>query len=405
MNGGSSDGATIYLFEGSYSLGSGSVSTTKEWITITKDQSGRKDYTIINNAGTAADTTYMRFADITLQGSSSGVRYLGRSPAILWIDDCIIQGGGRWVINAHPAIRSGDDENDYPAYFTDTQIFDVDYGLMRGMLARNVTIKRTGNDPFVNVMCIINAVVEDVDAGTTLWHADGYQSWGAGPVNRIIYGYYGINLHGQGLFMRQTFGNPGLNNAFVNVFMEMREPGRPGSPGGDPQLNSGTLTGAWDHLLIWNCSFPYQDFTFYNEQDGAGVPLSFKNTSVIGNLFYQYIDYNTSEAPEGTNPLYARPGNARNNDYLNNHYIYSVVDAGVGCATTPHWRSRSCDTGVPATHSFGDPKIDLNFSSPIGTFGVPNADSPLLDRFPSLVPTDALGRLRGDTSDIGALER
>ncbi len=399
INGGSSDGATVYLFEGNYSLGSGVTSTTNEWLTLTRDEAARKDYTRITNAGTAVRTSYMRFKGITIQSSGSLV-YLTTRPATIWVDDCVIQGSGRYVTNSNPVKRDGNDETEYPSYFTDTEIYDVDYGMHRGILARNVTIKRTGNDPFVNVICIINAVVEDVDPGSTYWHADGYQSWGPGPRNRIIYGYYGTDLHAQGLFMRQTVGNPGINNAFVNMFIEMRPPGRPGYEGGPLALVSGNMTGAWDHLLIWNCSFLGGEFQFYDEPSGVGVPLSFNNTSFIGNIWYSFIDF---EGTIGTDPTYAQSNNSGNNEFLNNHFIYSYIDntEGPNGAQNASVFSFSPDSVIVSTQSSGEPDLDLS----TGSLGIPLSNSILVDRINNkLIHTDALGRLRDNNPDIGALE-
>jgi hypothetical protein len=396
-NGGSSDGATVYFLEGSYSLGSGTTSTTNEWLTVTKDSSASKANTIITDSGSVAETTFMRLKDITIKGSNT--IYLGESPAVLWADGVVVQGGGRYVEDSNPIAR----ESTKPTYITDTEIYDADFGATGAILVRNATIKRTGNDISVNNLCMINTIAEDQDPGTsTYWHGDGYQSYGKGPVNRIIYNFYGTNLHCQGLFVRQTAGYPSTNNAFVNVFMEMREPGRASSSGGDPTLVSGAFTGSCDHVLVWNCSFPYTAFQFY---DDDGVALNFTNSSFIGNLFYEYVDYSGTY---GQNPTYSIPGNSGRNDFLNNHYIHSRIDEGrtTGTAAPPSLCSRSPDSGAVRTHTYGDPKIDLTLTDLIGTFGVPNLGSPLLDRIsPSLVPTDALGRLRGETSDIGALER
>ena len=87
--------------------------------------------------------------------------------------------------------------------------------------------------------------------------------------------------------------------------------------------------------------------------------------------------------------------------------MHSRIDEGrtTGTAVPPSLCSRSPDSSLIRTHTYGDPKIDLTLTDPIGVFGRPNAGSPLLDRItPSLVPTDALGRIRGEVSDIGALE-
>lgn len=390
-NSGKADGGIVYLEEGIYELGNGSVSTSAEWLTISKASDADKDRTRIVNGGTVSNTGLLRFESVRIESKGRGDLYLASSPSLIWLDKCDIIGAGRHTAQSNPTFRSNGNQ-----YVTDSFYFDMDYGMHYGILGRHVTMERIGNDPFVNVLCIIGAVVNDVDPGTTYWHADGYQAHTEPSENRIIYGYYGTNLHYQGLFLRGNGTH--RNNAFINIFMEMRPPGRPGYAGGQAILSSGDIYGRWDHLLMWHCSFPAEDFSIYEE---PGLGHSFVNVSFIGNLFREYVDYVTQGSDD---PPYAAPGNSGSNEFRFNHFTWSAVDQGGGRSSDPHWFSKSPDSAVSPTQSVGDPMVNL--ADPNNTlFGTPYDNSPLVDRIPfSTVPTDALGNLRDSRPDIGALE-
>ncbi|MBK8478409.1 MAG: hypothetical protein IPL39_19620 [Opitutaceae bacterium] len=200
--------------------------------------------------------------------------------------------------------------------------------------------------------------------------------------------------------MREEINSTADNNAFINLFLEMRA----GTPGIRRRSACPQRRHVERHLessAHLELLFLGSNFTVYD--DPTGTPLSFANASFIGNVFYQYIDY---EGTIGANPVYSLPGNPGKNEFLNNHFVRSAVDEGGGNAGLPFWYSMSPDSGLTATHSFGDPLIDLSLSSPVGLFGVPAPNSPLLNRIiGATTPVDALGRPRGQSSDIGALER
>ena len=268
------------------------------------------------------------------------------------------------------------------------------YPLLRGCripITEGVGSFEEINDPFVNVLCIINGRVDDVNPGNTFWHADAYQSWGPGMSNRIIYGFYATNLHYQGMFLNNDSVNS--NNAFVNIFIEMREPGYPGHSGGDPVLDSVGLYGTWDHLLMWHCSFLGGPYYLLN--------ADLTNSSFVGNAFFEFRDFGVAEMID---PPYSLPGNSESNEFLYNHYQWTAVDQGNPSDSKPHWRSKSPDSSPAGTSSIGDPAVNLNITD-YDNFGYPRNNSPLENRLPFVkVPIDARGHLRDSTPDIGALE-
>jgi hypothetical protein len=401
-NGGSFDGAILYLYAGTWAFGSlKAVTTTNEWFTIAADPSADQAYTIVNNGWGVSNTKFLQFQGITLTGQMN----LGEdaNPLCLWVNLCAIQGGGQWVGNSNPIMR-GNDESDstaFSSYYTDTQISNVDEGIQASRLARNVTIEHIGNDAFFRTLCVINAVVIDKNPGTTYWHSDGFQSFGTGLQNGIVYGFYGYNMRYQGLFLREENGGQGNNNAFVNMFIDMRQPGLPGAAGStDFVCCPCYIAGGWDHLLLWNCSFLGGESQFIF--DTGYTAFTPTNCSIKGCVFDTYIDWANSNRL----PVYSLHGNIQNNEFLYNHYRYSRTDGTGGVTGTDYNYASSPDSGATTTHTFGNPGIDLSLNSPMGFYGVPIAGSPLLNKFsPPIVLIDALGRQRDAASDIGAIER
>ena len=187
------------------------------------------------------------------------------------------------------------------------------------------------------------------------------------------------------------------NNAFVNVFVEMREPGRDGGTG-KTILSSGGAQGVWDHLIVWHCSFPYKNWNLSSDIFG----YRFTNSSFIGNLFYELRE---SLIGVGNEIPYALPGNTEQNEFLHNHYTWSCVDQGNCGWSEPFFHSKSPDSDPSISQSIGDPKIDLTDPSS-SSFGLPLDGSVLIDRIPfATVPVDVLGNPRDQKPDVGAMER
>lgn len=122
------------------------------------------------------------------------------------------------------------------------------------------------------------------------------------------------------------------------------------------------------------------------------------NSSYVGNLFWQINGIVTAT-----------------NDWLYNHYIYSItIDNPDSCTPTsaetsngkdcPRLVSDMLDSGS-STASHGTGVVDISTPG-AADFGYPIVGSDLIDAFPSslTVPADLFGVARGSTSDIGALE-
>ena len=404
VNGGRSDGGIIYLFEGSYPLdGAGTtINTSSEWLTLTRDSSASIDKTILDNRGSAAETRLMKSDGLTLK-SSGALDYVfsDNAPTFLWVNNCRLVGADRWIAGSNP-VKHGN------SYLTNSYITNVDRAVGVAIIARGLTIEHIGEDGFQNAPFVVNIRLNDQDPGSTYWHADGYQSWGAGPENRIIYNYYGTDMHYQGLFMRAT-DSMAHNDAYINIFMEMREPGRPGYDGGKVILVNGALYGPWDHVLMWHNTFPSSYFNFVEDTAGYG----FTNSSFIGNVFYEYRD---PVPAVGVEPAYSLPGNSQNNEFLFNHAIRSYTDlpSDNNCVwplppECPHIHSKSPDSSSTVSQSVGDPKLDLpllSIGDPVSaTFGAPLEGSPLINRITRpTVPADVFGYPRDALPDVGARE-
>lgn len=405
MNGGKADGSIVYLEEGAYNLsGDGTVPvTSNEWVTIKNAEGAAAEHTIISDGGGLAGTHLMKVDGVTLTSNGAFDFVFDPSrPDKLWVHNARLIGANRHVGGSNPVKNNGD------VYFTDTYIYNVDRAVHGGKLVRGLTIERIGEDAFQGTLLAVNIRVNDMNPGSTYWHADAYQSDIGGMENRIVYNYYGTDLHYQGLFLRARDFRP-ANNAFVNVFMEMRQPGYPGSAGGKKIQSNGSMHGPWDHVLVWHSTFPTARFYFADDMSGYGLT----NASFIGNVFYELTD---AESSVGSEIPWTRPGNNKNNEFLHNHYIQSYVDlpSGHSCGWPtppgcPHAHSRSPDSDQNGSQSVGDPQLrlpGLSMGDPTpSTFGQPEDGSPLIDRLTHvLIPADAFGNPRDQMPDIGAVE-
>ena len=396
-NGGNSNGAIIYLEEGTYSAASTSASTTNEWLTITKDDTANKDNVIIN-AGQLA-TGYLKYDDITLQSQGSGLYVADDSSTRLWTNNCRRIGSGYDLADSNPVHLS--DENNH--YSTNDYTYDVDFAYRRAALVRGAEIVKVGNDAFQNTSMVVNATFTD-QGNSHGWHADAYQVFSldenSPPANnRIIYNYKATDLHYQGIFARSDYGQA-TDNAFVNVLMEMREPAMENESGA-LSYASHSFYQTWDHLIMWNNTFI----------GGAGEMYGdYTNSSFVGNVFDAYI---STETATGTPALpSAIAGNANGNEFLDNHFnqIYGetsacipnsrYTEAGWPC---PHWNSKRPDSGTPdLTYSDEYGVLDTDYQSE--DFSYPVQGSALIGRFTARVPIDIYNRERGSVSDVGAVE-
>jgi len=374
-NGGSSSGNMIYLEEGTYTLGSGTVSTSNEWLTIRNANGASRDNVIIDDGGSSiGGGDLVKFEGLTLYSSESFDWVIDTRPgkpndgAIVWVHDCKLTSPGRYAAtslveaNVHP-LNSAE-------YITDTYAYDVDRAASSRRLIRNLTARKIAEDLVRNVSgLLVNVRLDDQNNGsnagqTNYWHSDGYQNFLRSMNNEIVYNFYGTDMHYQGLFIRITnTSNGGDDVAFVNVFMEMREPGTKGSAGGTPQLSSGSIyfdsndSPHWNHLLMWHCSFPTRPYAVTEVSGCGGDPQ-----------------------PEGC----------------------------------PQWHSKAPDSDASRdTFSHGGkywPQVlDMTDTTTYSNFGYPDIENGavLLDRLPPTlpgVPAAVFGHRRDDAPDVGAVE-
>ena len=398
-NFGSSSGNIIYLENGTYSLGSGSVSTATEWLTLQAAPGATRASTIINAYGSVANTTYLKTKGITLQ--SQGYNQLvfdNPTPTNLWVDDCALVGAGRYTLISSPV-----GYNDGNMYVTSSTLTAADYGFKYIPMVRNTTITGLGNDALSNTQLVVNVTASDLTNGTTGWHTDAYQvhTTGVPPANnRIIYNYKATDVHVEGIFARSDAGQA-TDNAFVNVMVEMRDPASP-NESGEYAFGALEMYHSWDHFLMWHCTLPY------SASSGADTMT---NSSFVGNVFWQFRDMSTTIG----NPVvsWAAPSNAGNNEFTYNHFmhVYGVTSA---CTPTssdaakshpcPHWYAKRPDSGSPATSSVGSGVLDMSNPAAV-TYCAPLVGSSIINRLPSVrVPADLFGNARDATPDLGAIE-
>ena len=388
--GSDASGCIVYLKAGTgYTLVGASPTTNTEWLTIKNVAGVSSTAIIINGGGTIDTTSKLKLEGVTLLSTSQYDYVIDSGSGLLvWLDDVRVIGAGRTASGMSPVKVHQID------YVTDSYFYNMDVAVGYSVLARNVDVSTVCDDPFQQFSLLVNVTATDVDpyyAQPALYlHADGAQLFNEVRDNRIVYGYYGTNLHYQGIMMSDLTTVGYSNVAFVNVLMEMREPGRKRSATLGTQLQSALVQGKLNHVLFWNCTFPYKDF---NTTDGGGN-FAVTNSSFIGNVFYQYLD---SYTRVGTvDPTYSLPGNSSGNVYLHNHYIASCVDGvpSSTCATLPHYYAISPDSGS-STATTGTPDWS--------DVWVPASSGNLVDRFTPVVPVDVFNNERV-TSDVGAIE-
>lgn len=401
-NGGSSNGAIIYLEEGTYSVGGVSASTSGEWLTITKAPSAAKEKVIINTGQLA--TGYLKYDSITLQSRGSGLYVAGSSSKRLWTNNCRRIGSGRWIADSNPVHLSDADNH----FSTNDYTYNADFAYREAALVHGAKISTIGNDVFQNTIMVVNCTVDNISNGThSAWHADSYQVFSTDETqyppanNRIIYNYKVTNAHYQGIFLRSDIATS-TDNAFVNVLIEMREPADLNETG-SYSFTAFAKNDSWDHLIVWNCTFLSGHSSFGGK---------FSNSSFVGNIFYQYVD--DFAAIGDTNLAYAEPGNAENNEFLYNHFMF-VYGESASCMPNsrfkqsdwpcPHWNAKKPDSNAAGSATTGGGV--MNMTDPASnSFGAPVTGSVLVDRVPySTVPADLYGNSRAGKPDIGAVEK
>lgn len=403
-NGGNCDGAIIYLQEGIYPTEGIGITSSAQWLTITKDPDADRSKVVITGGSSRFYSGYVKFDSVTMQSLGASA-YVISSPTRLWTNNCRKMGYGRWTSNSNPIQFSNPDYH----WSTNDYTYDVDFAYQRAALVRGATIDTVGNDTFQNTRMVVNSTMTNSDHGTNYsTHNDGYQFFNTNadspPAdNRIVYNYKATDMHYQGIFLHSELGLQSTNNAFVNVVMEMRDDANKNESNNYPFTGLG-LYDPWDHLIIWNCSFLWGNSAIYTS--------NLTNSSIVGNVFFSLENTETSAG----NPVVTSmaPGNAGNNEVLHNHFEW-VYGVSPSCSSLARSNDALYDPDKPCPRSFAKrPDSDVGVSSTVGgevvemdnqsaSFLHPIGNT-LIDRFTSRVPVDVHNVARGALSDVGAME-
>jgi len=377
--GNNADGGIVRLLAGEHywkSSYSSDIPVINEWLTVTKDAALTKSDVTIRQDITLGyplkvGLKLVRAYEVTLKnysGDTNGVMFPLDHDSALWLDNVDAIGHDRQV----RASQVVSDNYEGARYITDTYITQVSYAVQNFELARGVTIETIGWDAYQFVKLIVNCSVDDIYPEDSTWHADMWQ-WSSGTYdNIIVYNLVGTNLAHNGIINNTSqTGDMASNIAFVNVYIQLNT---------YFQGNGFLWERPTDHMLIWNVSINWLSTDFYTcgrfsiYANLYGADTQIRNMSFRGNVARAFAT--SIVAGDVTYTDY---------EFRTNHF-YDALDS--------RWAFMFTDT------TSGDPDWDVN--------GVPNVDSPLLDRLSSpLVPVDASDPVvsRGSPCDIGAYER
>lgn len=408
-NSSSSAGNIIYLEDYTgYSVSGLSFSTSTEWLTITKSPTATKSSVIIYTG--VPSSSRIKFDNVTLQSLTAGTYVINNSSSgVFWLNACRIIGAGQYTASSSPVFTQLQLMSATGKMYTTGNYFTDMYDVLGyTTLSRGDFIENVGGDAFKNFNCVINLKIDGMTNGISdQYHQDALQIYQVSSgqydvTNRLAYNVFATDVHYQGIMRSDTTSPVGHDNAFVNVFIEMRNPGE---AGGDtcsgvsfrqlqPALNG--ISGE-DHLLVWHCSFPFAHSAWGS---------SHTNSSFVGNLFWQELSAGTP---------------ASSTDWLYNHFqhVYGVT---ADCSANDTTRAQDCgwtcprfgsstdqatekDTGG-GTSSHGDGVVDISTPG-AADFGYPVAGSALVDAMATDatgLPADVFGNPRVGDPDIGALE-
>ncbi len=359
--GSSVNGGIVRLQPGRYDMSNGGVWTdlpNSEWVTVTTAAGGTRANTFIDGYASMPKVHWLKVEGVTVEMAAAN-QYIFRSLDGLWLDDCSIVGAGWHTRSSNPVQQSSIGEK----WYTDTYIYNTDFGIAGGTMARGVDIEHIGEDAFQHCPMIVNCTATDVDPGTTGWHSDAWQWFStSGPKNTIAYNYRFEDGHCQGLMCRTgVAGAPsGEDVAFVNCYIEV------GLPNSRPNGPVSLWMRSVDHFILWNCSFVGHPLNIYD--DDPNIATHITNFDVRG-CYFDDLRHST--------PL----GNVDFSSFDNNHYR---VSSGYQEVT-------------PGTNvTIGNPALDA--------YGRPLSWSVLVNRLASPVPCDADNVTRDAQADVGAYE-
>jgi len=380
---GDCDYATIYLAEGSYNdsneFGSGSsVSTTNEWLTVTKESGASTENVVFYSDNAVWGSGRIKFDSVTFSGRTTSDIALARDG--VWLNKCRIIGPGVEIASSFP-IRY----EDYitSCYYHNTAIIND----RQQKISRGNKVEDTYDDfgryltTFTAGILIVNNEVDGVLGSYSGSHSDIFQA--DSEIHNIIYFCnIFVNLQYQSMFV-DSDGNSS-NIALVNNVFEFNETG------------SSNLRGwffdHFDHLLLWHNTHSSRygsaagnyDLFIAKRADCVGT-MRRTNVSHIGNVWDQMLMNSGAQTDLGTG--YLNAGNRNGNEAKYNHYM----------------------TGSTYGENYSRGTNVIDFDTPgSATFGYPRPTSSLVDAMSSNltgVPCDAYGNPRDSRPDVGALER
>ena len=231
-----------------------------------------------------------------------------------WIHDCYINDSAGWTSAEtynQPFFRGPEVVDGIMV--TDSEAYDVVFGLAASKLQRNCYQRRVGSDAYKGDVFVLNSSLYEMVGSTRTaidsTHADVCQCIG-NQENVIFYNVEGANLIDvQGIHTDQA-GTPSYDDvAFINYSMQIDD--------GAPVCS---ILGACDHFLMYNVSIPEQALSF-RELDGGGGALF---TAVDFDVRNSVFDAVTSQG-----------GGALTGVTVNNsHSITTAIAVGWGSGNT-----------------------------------------------------------------------
>ncbi|MGI9013766.1 MAG: hypothetical protein ACR2GY_05880 [Phycisphaerales bacterium] len=355
---GRADGGRIILAAGDYdwgpSFGAINPVTSIRWLTIEAAEGAtRSSVRIRRDHAGGLKTALTHLKNLTVFRTS--ISAPGSSDNAIWIDGCVMDGGGRGVDQffLSPTVY------ERGILYTGTRIQNVEIATNGSTFARDVLIEDIGADAFKNARLVLNSEVRNIDNRGIVAHPDVAQYHGTDFDNVIIFGLWAVDrIDAQGLFSRRAGVDGTFNNsAFVNYVVKTTE-------------HNGQWQQTSDHLLFWHFVHLVRPFAFRDDSGSLqnGLFTRLTNLSIRNSVFNSLL-YETSFGP-------------------------SEQELADNC----HFE-RLGTYGTNATE--GDPM----FEDEDAFLFYPSADSPLRGRVgPIIVPYDLHGTPVSLTRSIGAIQ-
>lgn len=283
-----SSGSVIYLQAGTYGFSTPSVggAANDRWITVMPAPGVARSSVIVQPLGQTLRVEHLALSNLTVDcthGYDIAPANNLFTDSALWVDQCDISSSlGMAGPNEIPAPIDTSWKN---ASLTGSSIHDYPGRAVAGGvgLVRNVTVSNIADDAFDNPGLVVNTSVDKVQQIDPADHIDGFQWFGSGDRNSIVYNCSATSVYGQ-LFLMQ--GGYGGTDAFSNVavvnFLGTAGQG-PGDGGSQVGLNT-----TFDHVLLYNLTLPNQNLFIIDDLTNNNGRSMFTNSAVVGCVVWHY---------------------------------------------------------------------------------------------------------------------